>query len=65
MSDHLSRKELKQDKIHDALEHGAEAVYTHKQTSIIVLVVVLIIAAGIRRMERLPRAADGGGFGGV
>jgi len=45
VSDHLSRKELKQDKIHDALEHGAEAVYSHKQTSIIVLAVVLIIAA--------------------
>ena len=45
MSDHLTRKELKQDKIHDALEHGAEAVYSHKQTSIIVLAVVLIVAA--------------------
>ena len=45
MSDHLSRKELRQDKIHDALEHSAEAVYTHKQTSIIVLATVLIIAA--------------------
>jgi len=45
VSDHLSRKELKQDKIHDALEHSAEAVYTHKQTSIIVLAVVLLIAA--------------------
>src|SRR5580698_3920949 len=46
VSDHLSRKDLKQDKIHDALEHGAEAVYTHKQASVIVLAVVLIIAAG-------------------
>jgi predicted negative regulator of RcsB-dependent stress response len=45
VSDHLSRKDLKQDKIHDALEHGAEAVYTHKQTAIVVLVVVLIVAA--------------------
>jgi predicted negative regulator of RcsB-dependent stress response len=45
VSDHLSRKDLKQDKIHDALEHGAEAVYTHKQFSMIVLAVVLIIAA--------------------
>ena len=45
MSDHLSRKDLKQDKIHDALEHGAEAVYTHKQATSIVLVVVLVIAA--------------------
>jgi predicted negative regulator of RcsB-dependent stress response len=46
VSDHLSRKELKQDKIHDALEHGAEAVYSHKQASVIVLVIVLLIAAG-------------------
>jgi hypothetical protein len=46
VSEHLSRKDLKQDKIHDALEHGAEAVYTHKQASIIVLAVVLIIGAG-------------------
>ena len=45
MSDHISRKELKQDKIHDALEHGAEAVYSHKQVSLIVLVVVLVVAA--------------------
>jgi predicted negative regulator of RcsB-dependent stress response len=46
VSEHLSRKDLKQDKIHDALEHGAEAVYTHKQASVIVLAIVLIIAAG-------------------
>lgn len=45
MSDHISRKELKKDKIHDALEHGAEAVYSHKQVSLIVLVVVLVVAA--------------------
>jgi len=45
LSDHISRKELKQDKIHDALEHGAEAVYSHKQVSLIVLVVVLVVAA--------------------
>ncbi len=41
----MSRKELKKDKIHDALEHGAEAVYSHKQVSLIVLVVVLVVAA--------------------
>ena len=42
MSDHISRKELKQDKIHDAIEHGAEAFYLHKQVTLIVLVVVLL-----------------------
>ncbi|HXN52919.1 MAG TPA: tetratricopeptide repeat protein [Candidatus Acidoferrum sp.] len=41
MSDHISRKELKQDKIHDAIEHGAEAFYLHKQFSLIILLVVL------------------------
>ena len=43
MSEHISRKELKQDKIHDAIEHGAEAFYLHKQ---ITLIVILVIVAG-------------------
>ncbi len=42
MSDHISRKELKQDKIHDAIEHGAEAFYLHKQITLAILMVVLI-----------------------
>jgi TolA-binding protein len=41
VSDHISRKELKQDKIHDAIEHGAEAFYLHKQIALIVLLLVL------------------------
>jgi TolA-binding protein len=43
VSDHISRKELKQDKIHDAIEHGAEAFYLHKR---ITLGVLLLILAG-------------------
>ena len=47
LAEHISRKELKQDKIHDAIEHSAEAVYSHKQvTLIVVLVVLLVLAAG-------------------
>ena len=46
MSDHISRKELKQDKIHDAIEHGAEAFYLHKQFTLIVLLVILAGAIG-------------------
>jgi TolA-binding protein len=42
LSDHISRKELKQDKIHDAIEHGAEAFYLHKQVTLAVLVVILV-----------------------
>ena len=46
MSQHISRKELKTDKIHDAIEHSAEAVYSHKQVTLIALLVVLVVAAG-------------------
>ena len=41
MAEHISRKELKTDKIHDAIEHSAEAVYSHKQITLGVLLVVL------------------------
>jgi predicted negative regulator of RcsB-dependent stress response len=40
--DHISRKELKQDKIKETLEHGAEAVYSHSQLTLAVLLVVLV-----------------------
>jgi predicted negative regulator of RcsB-dependent stress response len=46
LPEHISRKELKTDKIHDAIEHSAEAMYSHKQVTLIVLLVVLVIAAG-------------------
>ena len=42
MSDHISRKELKQDRIHDAIEHGAEAFYLHKQITFVILLAVLL-----------------------
>jgi len=41
VSEHISRRELKQDKIHDAIEHGAEAFYLHKQVTLAVLLLVL------------------------
>jgi predicted negative regulator of RcsB-dependent stress response len=45
VSDHLSRKELKQDKIKESIEHGAEAVFSHSQLTLAVLVVILIVAS--------------------
>jgi hypothetical protein len=42
VAEHISRKELKTDKIHDAIEHSAEAVYSHKQITLAVLLVVLV-----------------------
>jgi hypothetical protein len=49
LSQHISRKELKQDKIRESFEHGAEAVITHKAFVTVLLAVVcgvVIIAGG-------------------
>jgi predicted negative regulator of RcsB-dependent stress response len=46
VSEHISRKELKQDKIKETIEHGAEAVISHGQFTLIVVVVVLAVALG-------------------
>lgn len=46
MSEHLSRKELKQDKIKETIEHGAEAVLSHGQFAGIVVAVALVLAIG-------------------
>jgi predicted negative regulator of RcsB-dependent stress response len=45
LAEHMSRKELKQDRIHDAIEHSAEAVFSHKRVTLIVLLVVLAVVA--------------------
>jgi len=46
VADHLSRKELKQDKIHDAIEHGAEAVFSHTTVVAIAVLTVAVVAIG-------------------
>jgi predicted negative regulator of RcsB-dependent stress response len=43
VSEHLSRKELKQDKIKETFTHGAEAVLSHRLITLIVLVVILVV----------------------
>ena len=45
MPEHISRKELKQDKIHDAIEHGAEAVFSH--TTVIAAAVLAVVVVGV------------------
>jgi len=46
VAEHISRKELKQDKIKETFEHGAEAVISHGQLASIVVAVLLVIAVG-------------------
>jgi tetratricopeptide (TPR) repeat protein len=45
VTEHLSRKELKQDKIKETIEHGAEAVFSHSQITLVVLVVILVVVS--------------------
>jgi tetratricopeptide (TPR) repeat protein len=44
--EHISRKELKQDKIHDAIEHGAEAVFSHTTVLAAAVLTVVVVAVG-------------------
>jgi len=43
VSEHLSRKELKQDRIRESIEHGAEAVYSTSQVAAAGLGAVLLV----------------------
>ncbi len=43
MSEHLTRKELKQDKVRETFEHGAEAVLGHKQLALYVVLALLVV----------------------
>jgi hypothetical protein len=43
---HISRKELKKDEVRDTFAHGAEAVLSHQQTTMYIVIVVLVAAVG-------------------
>jgi len=46
VSEHISRKELKQDKVRETFEHGAEAVLSHTRIASIALLALIVIASG-------------------
>ena len=46
MTEHISRKELKQDKVRETFEHGAEAVLSHTRLASIALLLMIVVAAG-------------------
>jgi predicted negative regulator of RcsB-dependent stress response len=45
VSEHISRKELKQDKVRETFEHGAEAVLSHTRLASIALLVLIVVGA--------------------
>ena len=46
MTEHISRKELKQDKVRETIKHGAEAVLSHTRIAAIVSLLAIVGAAG-------------------
>ena len=68
MSEHISRKELKTDKVRETFEHGAEAVLSHTKLASIALIVLIVAAAGYlgwkvyfdRQSEQAQSAFDDG-----
>lgn len=46
MPEHISRKELKQDKVRETFEHGAEAVLSHTKLASIAVLVLIVVAGG-------------------
>lgn len=47
MTQHISRKELKKDEVRETFAHGAQALLSHRQLSLYVLIAAAVIAAGI------------------
>ena len=43
---HISRKELKKDEIRDTFAHGAEAVLSHQQLTMYLVIAALVVALG-------------------
>jgi TolA-binding protein len=47
LAQHISRRELKKDEVRDTLAHGAEAVLSHQQSTIYIVLVAVIVALGV------------------
>jgi len=47
VTEHISRKELKQDKVRETFEHGAEAVLSHTRLASIAILALILIASAV------------------
>lgn len=47
MAQRISRKELKKDEVRDTLAHGAEAVLSHQQLLLYVVIAAVVVALGV------------------
>lgn len=44
---HISRRELKKDEVRDTFERGAEAVLSHQQLTLYILIAAVVVAVGV------------------
>lgn len=47
MPQHIPRKQLKKDEVRETLAHGADALLSHQQLSIYILIAAVIVAVGV------------------
>jgi predicted negative regulator of RcsB-dependent stress response len=47
LAQHISRRDLKKDEVRDTFERGAEAVLSHQQLTLYLLIAAIIVAVGI------------------
>ena len=47
MAQHIPRKQLKKDEVRETLQHGADAVLSHQQFTLYLLIVAVIVAVGV------------------
>jgi predicted negative regulator of RcsB-dependent stress response len=47
LAQHISRRELKKDEVRDTFERGAEALLSHQQLSLYLLIAAVVVALGI------------------
>lgn len=47
MAQHISRRELKKDEVRETFAHGAEAVLSHQQLTLYILIAAIVVAVGI------------------
>ena len=47
MAQHISRRELKKDEVRDTFERGAEALLSHQQLTLYLMIAAVVIALGI------------------
>jgi predicted negative regulator of RcsB-dependent stress response len=47
LAQHISRKELKKDEVRETFAHGAEAVLSHQQLTLYILIAAVVVAVGV------------------